>query len=370
MAAPDLRTCPSCGTRNKAGWEYCVRCGEDMRAVPTGPAATTAAPEVTPVAENSSWLGLVGPVVAIGLTFYATNYLYHHHPQGATRPSPALFDLPALPPSTVAARPDVAPSGESDYAEGLRLLSAGDAVGAAAAFARAVAQAPENAAYHNIYAKALSASNAPVSEMVRQFEEAIRLSPQSASYVGDLARAYDHLGRNDEAARMYARALEISPHDGPTLHEISSLYLRMGRPEAALPYLKVLQAGSSDDLNVQQDLGAALEKSGDREGAKRAYQDILQKYPQAAITRGLLAEIFINEGKNDDAIALLRAGVSSEPDAALLHRTLASALERTGNVAEAVREYREYARLNPNAADAKSMEDRAARLEARVAQSS
>ncbi|HEV7498387.1 MAG TPA: tetratricopeptide repeat protein, partial [Vicinamibacteria bacterium] len=115
---------------------------------------------------------------------------------------------------------------------------------------------------------------------------------------------------------------------------------------------------------------SALEKTGDHEGAKQAYQDILQKYPQAAITRGLLAEIFINEGKNDDAVALLRTGVASDPNAPLLHRTLASALERTGNVAEAVREYREYARLNPGAADAKTMEDRAARLEARVAQSS
>lgn len=367
MAAPDFRICPSCGTRNKKGWEYCVRCGEDIRAVPVGVPAPEVA-DVAPPSDGPGWLSLVGPVVAVGLALYAGTRLYHV--EAGKKPSAALFDIPSLPPSTTAARPDVQADGQSDFEEGRRLFQQGDAAGAAQAFARAVAASPDIAAYRNAYAKALLSSNGPATETIRQFEEAIRLSPRTSEYMADLARAFDKMGRNDEAARMYARGLELSPNDGNMLREISSLYTRTGHPEAAVPYLRRLSGGSSGDLVAQQELAVALEKAGDHEGAKQAYQDILQKFPQAAITRGLLAEILINEGKNDDAVALLRSGVAANPEGALLHRTLASALERTGNVAEAVREYREYARLNPGAPDAKSMEDRAARLEARVAQSS
>jgi Flp pilus assembly protein TadD len=367
MGAPDFRICPSCGTRNKSGWEYCVRCGEDIRAVAIGAPAPEVA-EVAPSGDGTTWLSLVGPVVAIGLAVYAGRWLYHA--EAGKKPSAALFDIPTLPPSTTAARPDVPADGQGDFEEGRRLFQGGDAAGAAQAFARAVASSPDNAAYRNAYAKALLASNGPPTETIRQFEEAMRLSPQTSEYVADLARAFDKMGRNDEAARMYARGLELSPNDGKMLREISALYTRSGHPELAVPYLQRLGGSGSDDLVAQQDLGIALEKAGDHEGAKQAYQEVLQKYPQAAITRGLLAEILINEGKNADAVDLLRTGVAANPDAPLLHRTLASALERTGNVAEAVREYREYARLNPGAPDAKSMEDRAARLEARVAQSS
>src|SRR5258708_4498192 len=112
MAAPELRICPSCGTRNKKGWEYGVRGGEDLGAGALGgPATAEAAAEPDSTGDGSTWLSLVGPVVAIGLAIYAGNRIYHA--EGSTKPSPALFDIPTLPPSTPAARPDVAGSGES-----------------------------------------------------------------------------------------------------------------------------------------------------------------------------------------------------------------------------------------------------------------
>ncbi len=370
MAAPEIRICPNCGSRNKQGWEYCARCGEDLHNVPVGESAATVVMEAPDEDEgpSTSWLGLIGPIVAIGLVAYAATRM--HRTSGPVRPDPNIFSIPTLPPPTAAARPDPRMPGQDAYEEGLSLFRQGDLAGAARAFARAVGDAPDRGDYHNAYAKALIASDGPAAETIRQFEEAIRLDHGTAAYVVDLARAYDKLGRGDEAAATYARVLEASPGDTNALHELAGLNLRAGRPEAALPYLKRLVAVNPDDLVVQQELGAAAEKAGDREGAKQAYEGVLQKFPQAAVTRGLLAEIFINEGRNNDAVALLRAGVEADPNAALIHRTLASALERTGNVAAAVREYREYARLNPDAPDAKAMADRAARLEARVAQSS
>ena len=369
MVAGEFRICPSCGSRNKKGWEYCARCGEDLHAAPVGEpaAAATSEPEAVESGEGGSWLGMIGPLVAIGLVAYAATRM---HRQPPTRPDPAIFSIPSVPSPLPAAKADPTSPGQASFEEGRRLFMQGDMAGAVRALAQAVADAPERAEYRNAYAKALLLSDGPPAEVIRQYEEAIRLEPRVGEYAADLARALDRLGRPDEAASAYARALEVMPGDSRILREAAAVQNRAGHPEAALPYLKRAAAAAPDDLVLRQELGMALEKTGDREGAKQAYQDILRQMPQAAITRGLLAEIFINEGRNDDAVTLLRAGVEADPTAAMLHRTLASALERTGHVAEAVQEYREYARLSPDAADAKAMADRAARLEARVAQSS
>src|SRR5260221_1821420 len=59
MAQADFRVCPQCGTRNKATWEYCVRCSEDLRDVPVGqPAAASVPEDVSPPPESSPWLGV------------------------------------------------------------------------------------------------------------------------------------------------------------------------------------------------------------------------------------------------------------------------------------------------------------------------
>src|SRR3954470_10644063 len=116
MAAPDFRICPNCGTRNKAAWEYCARCGEDLHAVPLGAAAAPVVADVEEEPSGGSWLGLVGPLVAIGLVAYAATRL--HRPQGAARPDPAIFTIPTVPPSLAAAAPDPATPGLAAYEEG------------------------------------------------------------------------------------------------------------------------------------------------------------------------------------------------------------------------------------------------------------
>jgi predicted Zn-dependent protease len=368
MAQADFRVCPQCGTRNKATWEYCVRCSEDLHNVPVGqPTAASVPDDVSPAPEASPWLGLVGVAVVLGLLAYAGTHLRGTEPP--SRPSPELFTIPTVPPAPVAAA-EAHTVSEDAFEEGRRLLAKGDAAGAAIALARAVADAPDNAYYRDTYAKALLASGAPPVETLRQFQEAIRLAPQMSDFVTDLARAYDQLGLKAEAASTYARALDLAPDDARILREASALAAREGHPEAALPYLKRLKTLNPDDLVVQQELAHAFEKTGNKAEAVQAYRDILEKSPQAAVTRGLLAEIMLTDGKSEEAVALLREGIGVDPSAPLLHRTLASALERTGNVAEAIREYREYARLNPAAPDAQAMAERASRLEARVAERS
>ena len=107
-----------------------------------------------------------------------------------------------------------------------------------------------------------------------------------------------------------------------------------------------------------------------RKAPRAVYEEILATAPQAHVTRGLLAEVRIAQGRFDEAIAIFQAGIARDASAPLLHRGLASALERAGRDAEAAAEYREYARLAPGAADAQELAARAAALERRAAPTS
>jgi Flp pilus assembly protein TadD len=60
---------------------------------------------------------------------------------------------------------------------------------------------------------------------------------------------------------------------------------------------------------------------------------------------------------------VLQDGIKAAPTTPHLQRQLGSVLERSGRRTEAAAAYRAYARLAPNAPDARAMSDRAAALE-------
>ena len=105
-------------------------------------------------------------------------------------------------------------------------------------------------------------------------------------------------------------------------------------------------------------------------GAEQLYRRVVAQAPGAAVTRGLLAEVYLRQQRNDEAVQVLKDGVTHDPSSPLMHRSLASVLDRTGRLREAVQEYREYARLAPNAGDAKQLQERATYLEQKAASSS
>src|SRR4029453_10972061 len=87
--------------------------------------------------------------------------------------------------------------------------------------------------------------------------------------------------------------------------------------------------------------------------ATETYTRLLEMSPAATISRGRLAEVLAKQGQNDRAMAVLRDGIALQPPAPLLYRGLGMLLERSGQLEDAARAYREYARLEPGTADSK-----------------
>jgi predicted Zn-dependent protease len=361
----DFRVCPNCGARNKVKWEFCVKCSESLQGVPLGDASDTVdeAPDV--VADDTGsdipWGSLAAGVVAIGLAFGA--YAMFKDPD--PKPPPELFTLGTVPPSMP---PPVAPAaksaGRDEYEAGLARLNANDPAGAAPHFARALAAAPDNHVFRHAHAVALWQSGAK-EQAIDEYRNALRVAPDNPTYRMNFARALAGLGRSEEALTEYETVIRNGRGNLDAMQEAARL-LADKEPQRAREFLGRVAAARPGDVVLKQQLASLMEKSGDTEGATKMYSDILESNPGAHITRGLLAEIQLKRGQPEEAVALFRSGVQQYPDVPLLHRGLASALERSGAVTEAINEYREYARLAPNAPDAQQLRERADRLEKQV----
>ena len=372
MKVDGVRICPACGARNKAAWEFCARCSEPLGDVPLGSdaeVATVSAPEATEDvvddAPGSYGMPLLAVAAAVIAGWAALSI------RGSENPKPPSTGLTfaTLPASTPPYSPAPEAPGRAQFEEGRRLLARGQAAEAAVLLAAAVEAAPEDAEFREIFGQALIASGY-LDRGFAQLETAVHLDPSSADHPRALARALSRAGRTGAAMAAYRQSVAIPPTNVETIRELANLYMRGDRFQDAAALLRRAADHRPDDLVLKQELGHALQRNGDPEGAARIYEEILSAAPQAHLTRGLLAETRIAEGRFDDAIALFQAGLARDAAAPLLHRGLASALERAGRDVEAAAEYREYARLAPGAADAQELAARAAALERRAAPAS
>jgi len=369
MKQESSKVCPACGTRNKAKWEFCVRCGESLQSVgvsdeTAAKASEPAAGDDVVVVEERSPLAtglslLLMAAVVIGVVMWI-----QRSPGPDTAVETTAFQIATVPPSLPTASASPASPAEADSFAGQRLLAQGNAAAAAQAFARALEKAPNDAELHNLYAQALFQSGQR-DEALRHFEEATVLSPKTSYRVG-LAAALNITGRSQQAIEQYERVLVQEPREQQALKELGSLYNRMGRFDEAVVYLTRAAEVNPTDLTLMQDLAWAYEASGNLDQAGATYRRVLDASPQAVVSRTRLAEVLVKQQKPEEALSLVEEGLQRNPSVPLLRRARASLLERTGRIAEAIAEYREYARIAPNADDARVVMERANLLEKRA----
>jgi predicted Zn-dependent protease len=298
----------------------------------------------------------IGAVVLVGLAVAGWRYARSAPaPQAA---DPSLFAIPTLPSVRPEAPVPASGPGGADFNEGLRLMAMGKAADALPFLSRASSAAPSNTQFLWVWGQALQSTGAQ-DDALHRFAEAARLDPKAHGL--DYGRALDKAGRSAEAAAAFEAASE--PGGGAVQEELGKLYYKAGNFAKAAPLLEKAVAARSEDPVLRQELAYAVAQTGDKARAVELYKSVLAIAPGAEISRGLLSELLLDQGKGPDAMALLQEGVQRNPEAPELRRRLGSIAERTGNPQEAGKQYREYVRLAPNAPDAKELAERAARLE-------
>lgn len=352
----DTKICPECGTRNKAKWDFCVRCGEGLSDVPVG------VPEESPAAaaaEDGSGMVMLAVIVVASVL---AGILGSRLSLPQTEVDPAVFASGRPMGPRPAARIVETPAGQDELFEGRRLLRSGDAQGSLAALAQAVAERPDDPDAHWAYAQALFRTDS-VEEAVTHFEEAALLAPESFRYQLDLGRAAMAAGEPESALLAYQAAIELRAESPGALREAAIALLSLGQTEDAIEALTQAAELVGNSAVLRQDLAGALEKAGRTDEAVAAYRNALEINPGASVARSRLAHMLFHQGQRDEAISLARQGIEHDATQPVPYRDLGSLLEQSGRMKDAAEAYREYARLAPNAADAQKLVTRAGRLD-------
>jgi tetratricopeptide (TPR) repeat protein len=117
-------------------------------------------------------------------------------------------------------------------------------------------------------------------------------------------------------------------------------------PEARKAFEAAAKKNPSD-YDSLQNLGLACEKLGDAPAAEAAYKAALAVKPDLETATTALSALYVDAGRNDDAVAVARAGLAKHAGSAVLHENLAVALAGKGDQDGATKEFSQAVQLTP-----------------------
>ncbi len=206
-----------------------------------------------------------------------------------------------------------------------------------------------------------------LAEAERCFRNAEALAPRDFRWPYYLGHVFRHQGRLTEAAARFDRALALRPDDLAALTWLGQLHIDAGRPDAAEPLLARALARYPDTPAVLFQQGRAAVARRDYASAVRRFEHALRLAPGAAVIRYPLAMAWRRLGDRDRAQSYLQPGGASSGDGAGValpdplmaavttalrspqaHWDLGLQAGARGDWREAVRQFREAARLAPD----------------------
>lgn len=158
-------------------------------------------------------------------------------------------------------------------------------------------------------------------------------------------------GKCAEALRELDAIVKRDPHNFPALSSAAACLRRLGRTEDALALFQ--RASRENDLNPVPITEAAgcLRDLGRKQEAEREYRRALALDPGQPVAAASLARMLRERGETKEALAVLDTAVRSgthEPEVYLERALARASAGGAGNMAEALADFREAARRNPN----------------------
>lgn len=202
---------------------------------------------------------------------------------------------------------------------------------------------------------------------VSDLEHARALDPHAEAIDYQLGLAYRALGDARAAAYLKRRAdaASIVPED-PLMNDLQAglqsgaAYLTRGLEAIerrdwpnAVSNLRTATELSPRDSTAHLNLGTALFISGDRRGARTAFETAIKlspDVPKPRFTLGLLAE---SELKDAEAIEQFTTAIRLDPGYLEAHASLADALRRNGEAEASLPHYQKVLSIDPSASHAR-----------------
>ena len=227
----------------------------------------------------------------------------------------------------------------------------GRAQAAEAAYLKAVSLAPRNVGVHLSLANFYWASGR-IGEAERVFRQALELEPDHAVANRAMAAFAVSTGRVPEAEKYLKQLARVTGSSGALA--LADYYLAIGRTADAIDRLQPLTADASVRTVATHRIALAHARAGNRALATQLIDTLLKERPDDAQTNMVKAQLLLEDGKRDEALAYVQAAVDAEPTSAAGQFALGRLHAARGDVAAAERALRKVLDINPRAAAAQT----------------
>ena len=189
---------------------------------------------------------------------------------------------------------------------------------------------------------------------LRRFDEAIahhaaaaRIKPEYL-YVFNLANAYADAGKPSEAIAQYQQALRLNPNSSAAHHNLGLVLQGQGRSQEAMAEFRAALALQPDYESAEHNLANRLADAGRLDEAIAHYLAAIRLDPKHAESYNGLGICYAMRGKMPEAERQFREAIRLNPEYAGAHSNLANALGAQTKLAEAIPHYEKALQIAPD----------------------
>jgi tetratricopeptide (TPR) repeat protein len=216
---------------------------------------------------------------------------------------------------------------------------------------KATALKPEHARAHLYYGRALSLSGQPDAAL-KQFQETLRLDPRMAIARFDLGQLYLEQKRPAEALAAFQKAAEFDSTLAQARLGMALASEGLNDQAQALTHFEQYLAARPDDLETHFHVARIYLQQGKNDQALQNLQTIYQAKPDLPGLAAALGDVCALLKKFPDSEKFYRQALVAAPGESDLHRALGRTLLDEGEFAEAEAEFRSALKLDPRNRDA------------------
>ncbi len=150
-----------------------------------------------------------------------------------------------------------------------------------------------------------------------RFTEVLSRQPNNLEARFGMAEAEVAEGRTREALSRYVKALGLAPESRKALLALALLCEETGDATGAAKYFELVLRMHADDPHVELEAGAWYARNGDYDSAEKRAKIALSLKPGFDAARLLLGSVYLQRGRNQDAIDAFRQIITANRDNAL-----------------------------------------------------
>lgn len=158
----------------------------------------------------------------------------------------------------------------------------------------------------------------------------------------------------EEAAKTYIAALKLQPDSADVLHELAMVLQQLGAHDKALPLLQKAVILAPDRPEFFNDLGMLFQRRADFTKAVSFHKRAIKLAPGFAFAYINLGVAHKRLGQNDESLAAYRKALEIEPNSPEAHNNLGNLLRVMGQLPLARQHLERAVKLRPGYADAKA----------------